>query len=78
MQVALTLHYLPPDNEAAPVPIWTLADPDILLVFRQRVLADRAARCEFASDPIQQLIARSDLERIRGLLNVLIPEGEDQ
>ncbi len=74
MQVALTLHYLPPENGAPPVPIWTLADPDMLLAFRRRVLEDRAERCDHAADPVQQLIAQSDLERIRGLLNVLIPD----
>ena len=59
------------------IPVATTADPDVLHLFRQVVLDEARRRLELASDEIEALLARLELERLQRALAALIPDTDD-
>ena len=73
MSVVLTLHY-PKCGKG--IPLYTSGNPHLLHLFKQVVLDEWANRAEVAGDEMEALIARAELDRLRRLLDVFIPDGD--
>ena len=74
MQVALSLQYFPADGESPVVTVYTTTSPTILRRYRRYVLMELERRADGAAeDPVASLIARTEVERMRDLLDFLMP-----
>ena len=73
MHIALTLQYFPAD--ADPIPVHASADPQLIRAFRCAVLDEAHQRAHAAGgDAAAQLIERAEEERLRQVLDLLVPE----
>ena len=61
------------------IPVATTADVNLLLQFRAVVIAEAQRKVDFASDEVEALLARLELERLTRALAALIPvePGDD-
>ena len=59
------------------IPVATTANDDVLRLFRKIVLAEARSKIELASDEVESLLARLELERLERALSGLIPEVRD-
>lgn len=59
------------------IPVATTADVGLLLRFRAVVLAEAQRKVDVASDEVEALLARLELERLTRALAVLIPAEPD-
>lgn len=59
------------------IPVATTANDDVLRLFREIVLAEARSKIELASDEVESLLARLELERLERALSGLIPEVRD-
>ncbi len=73
MSLVLTLHY---PKGAKGIPLYTSGNPRLLYLFKQIVLEEWQAKMDTAGDEVEALIARAEYDRLRRLLDVLIPDGE--
>jgi hypothetical protein len=73
MSLVLTLHY---PKGARGIPLYTSSNPHLLHVFKRYVLEEWRLKAETAQDDMEALIARAEYDRLKRLLNVLLPNGE--
>lgn len=73
MRAVLTLQ-IPKGNEPS-VSVAMTANHLCLQVFKQTVLADYERQLELANDEVEAMVRRADLDRLRKILNVLIPSN---
>ena len=75
MQVALTLQYFPTDGASGPINVCTTTDPKLLRQYRRALIRiwDRRTQTD-ALDPTAARITKAEADRIRDLLDLLLPE----
>lgn len=73
MSLVLTLHY---PKGAKGIPLYTSGNPRLLHLFKHIVLEESQAKVETAEDEVEALIARAEYDRLRRLLDALVPDGE--
>lgn len=71
--LVLTLHY---PKGARGIPIYTSGNPRLLHLFKEVVLEELQEKVESAEDEVEALIAKAELQRLRRLFSILIPDGE--
>ena len=59
------------------IPVATTADVNLLLQFRAVVIAEAQRKVETATDEVEALLARLELERLTRALAALIPAEPD-
>ena len=69
--VILTLH-LPRGNRF--IPIAMCADPDVLRHFKSSVMALWKRELDLAEDEIVAVVRRAEVEKLRRILDLLIPD----
>jgi hypothetical protein len=75
VQVGLTLQYFPIDGTSAPVNVCTTTDPKILRQYRRSLLRTWERRAYAGSaDATAAQITKAEADRVRELLDLLIPE----
>ncbi len=72
MRAVLTLQ-IPKGNEPS-VSVAMTADKKCLLIFKQTILADYERQLWLAIDEVEAIVRRADLERLKKVLDVLIPD----
>jgi hypothetical protein len=72
-EVVLTLQ-MPKGNRF--IPITMTVDPVVLQAFKRAVLRDHEKREQLATDELEAILQRAELEKLRKILDLLIPEIE--
>lgn len=68
--VMLTLHY---PKGLRGLPIATTTDPNVLRHFKEVVLQEWEDRVEYAYDEVERMIQHQELQRLKNVLNIVIP-----
>ena len=76
MQVALSLQYFPIDGVSPPITVCTTTEPSILRQYRRLLLKAHERRADLARrDPTAFQLAGTEVEQLRRVLDLLLPEG---
>jgi len=75
MQAAVSLQYFPSNCGGEPITVHVSTDPELMRLFRRHVLGEAKHRCEDAGgDELAQVIEGAEEQRLRRVLDLLVPE----